>query len=90
MTIIFNFALALISTFLVGMAAKWLAGKFTDASAARVAGFAAACGYGIGKYSFAAPAGTDITAPAAAAVGALIALAIVWFMMFRRNGHTAR
>jgi hypothetical protein len=88
LNIIVNFLLALIATLLVSGVAKWIAGKFT-AEGARIASFGVGCGYTIGKYSFVKPAGADISLNAAALAGALVALVMLWFILFRRNHATA-
>lgn len=82
---ILNILFAVLSTLLVGGVAKWVAGWFTTQPNTRIAGFAAACGYAIGKYSFAKPIGGNITAPALAALGAVIGLVILWFILFRKR-----
>jgi hypothetical protein len=80
-----NAALAIISTLLVGGAARVIAGALTSTARARVASLAAACGYAVGKYSFTRVAGRAALAPAAAAVGATIAIIILWIILLRRN-----
>jgi LPXTG-motif cell wall-anchored protein len=85
LNIIANFTLALIATLLVSGVAKWIAGKFTDA--ARVASFAVGCGYVVGKFSFVKPAGADISNNVAALAGALVALALLLFFLFRKKDH---
>lgn len=85
--IIANFVLALIATLVVSAVAKWIAGKFT-VEGARIASFAVGCGYTVGKYSFVKAAGADIALNAAALAGAVVALVLLWFILFRKN-HAA-
>ena len=86
LNIVANFLLALIATLLVSWVAKWVAGKFT-AESAKVASFAVGCGYALGKYSFVKPASADITNNVAALAGALLALVVLWVLLFRKKNH---
>jgi hypothetical protein len=85
LNIIANFLLALVGTLLLSGAAKWIAGKFTTAEAARFISFGFGCGYAIGKFSFVKPAGADSSLNIAQLAGALVALVMLWLLLFRRN-----
>jgi hypothetical protein len=87
LNIIANFLLAFIGTLIISGVAKWLAAKFTT-EGARIASFAVGCGFVVGKYSFVKPAGADISLNIAALAGALAALSLLWFILFRTK-HAA-
>lgn len=85
--ILLNIVFAMLTTLLVGGVTKWVSHWFT--SHTRVAAMASACGYAVAKYSFVRPLGADITAPALAVLGAVLGIAVLWFMLFRMNRENA-
>jgi ABC-type Fe3+-siderophore transport system permease subunit len=85
LNIIANFLLAMFGTLLLTGAAKWIAGKITTAEASRYVSFGFGFGYMTGKFSFVKPAGSDISLNMAQVIGSVVALVILWFILFRRN-----
>lgn len=85
MSLILNFTVAFIATLAIAGLSRWIAGMVASVQSSRVASFAAAIGYAVGKYSFARPLGSDVSEPAAAVLGAVAALVIVWFVLFKRS-----
>jgi hypothetical protein len=86
MVILLNFGLALLATLVVSGVAYGIARALTIGSP-RVAALAFGCGYAISGYTFVQPLGTDVTVQAAKAAGAVVALVILWFVLFRRRNH---
>ena len=81
-----SFIVALIGTLLAAGLARWIGGYFADPANARVAAFGAAIGYVLGKYSYVRPLGSEfVWTPIASFMGAIVALVIVWFVLFKRR-----
>lgn len=83
LNIAINFAFALLGTLVIGGAAIWIAGSFTTDESARVASFAAACAYFVGKNSSSQSIRLDSAIPASTAVGSIAGLVVLWLILFR-------
>lgn len=83
MAFVAAFINALLGTALVGLIAKFAIESFTESRPARFGGFCIALGFALGRYSFGLEPDGRVLEPVSAALGALLALAILWRRVVR-------
>jgi len=83
MTVLLNFVLALLNTLVVAGIAHWATRRFTTVTEVRVAAFALAIGFVVGRFL------TNQNASGARAVGGIVALFVIHHWLFRRANRIA-